>query len=273
MYRFFIVTGLFGIVMSSIGKVYSDTLYCDISSRRTNYAHYFQMLNDTNNNGWHPAESIKITNDDTEQNFRAFCADYFTPTTTEFNNPLIGQEYDAVALNSPSMTLYTQAQKNALNSFFSHVYSTVYDVNGNIINEADSYFYQLVVWEIMHETSGTLNIADGVFGINNAATFNDPDHDRSQAYVDTDYYNNATSTMNSWLNAISGTITWESLGYDVVTNHDLTIYVAEGGQNISQTFISVVSPVVPEPATLLIFGIGITMLPCLRRVRKIVSHS
>ncbi|MDR1963090.1 MAG: PEP-CTERM sorting domain-containing protein, partial [Planctomycetaceae bacterium] len=64
-------------------------------------------------------------------------------------------------------------------------------------------------------------------------------------------------------------------GYGTVTNHELTVYVAEGGQSVSQTFISVVGhpALVPEPATMLIFGIGIVTLPCLRRVRKIVRRS
>jgi hypothetical protein len=263
MYRFFMILGLAGIVISSINKVYSDTLYYDASSQRT-YAHYFRMLHDSSNNGWHDSETIKVINEDTDQNFRVFCIDYFTQTTTEFRNPLLGQEYDAVALDSPSMTLYTQAQKDALNSLFSHVYSTIYDVNGDIIDDANAYFYQLVVWEIVHETSGTLNITDGALGITNAATYPNPD-DPTVAVVDTAYYNTTVRIVNSWLDAIAGKTTWESLGYDTITNHNLTVYVAEGGQTIAQTFISVVSPIVPEPATMLIFGIGITILSCFRR--------
>jgi hypothetical protein len=233
------------------------------------------MTHDTSNNGWHAAETIKIINDDTDQYFRAFCVDYYTPTSTEFNNPLIGNEYGAVALNSPSMTLYSQIQKDALNSLFSHVYSTIYDVNGEIINDVNSYFYQLVVWEIIHEPEGeTWNISNGAFGIQNAATFSDPDNDRESSYVDTDFYNLAVDTINSWLDAISGTITWDSIGYGTVTDHQLTVYVAEGGQYTSQTFISVVSPMTPEPATILMFGIGMMLtLLLVRRTRKIVSHS
>lgn len=264
-FRSFVVVSLIGMVIGSVSNLYSDTLYRDHSPGRV-YEHYFKLINETD---WLAAETIKVFNDDTGQNFRAFCIDHYTFVTEEFGDPLIGQEYNAMALNSPSMTLYTQIQKEALNSFFSHVYSTVYDINGNIIDDANAYFYQLVVWEIAHETNESWDIASGTFGITNAATYT-PDH--SSSFVDDDYYNTAVSTMNSWFNAITGSITWESIGYGTVTDHELTVYVAEGGTNISQTFISVVSPVTPEPATMLMFGIGLFALPLLRRARKIVTH-
>ncbi|MDR2704509.1 MAG: PEP-CTERM sorting domain-containing protein [Planctomycetaceae bacterium] len=273
MNRFWLMACLIVAIISSVGNGYSDTLYCDVDSRRLDYVHYFQMIHDPSNNGWHNAETIKIINDDTGQDFRVFCIDYFTPTATEFNNPLVGQEYDAIALNSPSMTLYSQIQKDALNSLFSHVYSTVYDANGDIIDDVNSYLYQLIVWEIIHETNETWNIAGGEFGIQNAAYYPNP-NDHKVAYLDTNFYNLAVNTINSWLNAIAGNITWDSIGYGAVTDNQLTVYVAEGGQNISQTFISVVSPITPEPATILMFGIGMMFaLPLMRRTRKIFSHS
>jgi hypothetical protein len=259
-------------LISSVGNGYSDTLYSDLSSRRSDYTHYFQMIHDTSNNGWHSAETIKVINDDTGQDFRVFCIDYFTPAVTEFNDPLVGQEYSAIALNSPGMTLYSPIQKDALNALFSHVYSTTYDVNGDIINDVNSYLYQLVVWEIIHETDETWDIASGEFGIQNAATY-DP-NDRTVAYVDANFYDLAVNNINSWLDAIVGNVTWDSIGYGTVTDNQLTIYVAEGGQNISQTFISVVAPITPEPATILMFGIGMMFtLPLMRRTRKFFSHS
>ncbi|MDR0335882.1 MAG: PEP-CTERM sorting domain-containing protein, partial [Planctomycetaceae bacterium] len=154
---------------------------------------------------------------------------------------------------------------------FSHVYSTIYDVNGDIINDANAYFYQLVVWEIIHETSGTFDITAGEFGIKNAATYPDPTNHSSSVY-DSGYYNTAVGVINSWLDAITGAITWESIGYDTVVDHTLTVYVAEGGTDVSQTLISVVSPTTPEPATMLMFGIGLLTLPVLLRRRKIVAH-
>jgi hypothetical protein len=276
MNRFFVILYFIVLVIGLANYGYSDTLYCDTDSRRLNYAHYFQMIHDPSNEGWHTAETIKIINADTAQNFRAFCIDYDTLTSTGFNDPLIGNEYDAVALNSLSMTLYSQVQKEALNTLFSRVYSTIYDVNGEIIDidDVNSYFYQLVVWEIIHEPEGEIwNIAEGAFGIRNAATFHDPDNNRELAYVDTNFYNLAVNTVNSWLGAINGDITWDSIGYDTVTDHQLTVYVAEGGQHISQTFISVVSPITPEPATILMFGIGMLTLPLIRRTQKAISKN
>ncbi|MDR1962970.1 MAG: Cys-Gln thioester bond-forming surface protein, partial [Planctomycetaceae bacterium] len=212
MIRFFVAVISMLAIIGLVNKGYCDTLHSNYDDWR-NYAHYFQFLDVSNNNGWGNAETIKIENADTDQLFRAFCIDHDTMTSPEFNNPLIGQNYDPVALNSPSMTLYTQSQKDALNSLFSHVYSTVYDFDGNIIDDASAYFYQLVVWEIIHETSGTFNISNGTFGIQAAATYIDPDNHDGGSFDDWDYYHSTVAAANSWLDAISGTITWESIGY------------------------------------------------------------
>lgn len=244
----------------------ADILYGDPNGTN-NYVHYFKFLNDANNNGWHYADSIQAVNDTTNQQLRMFCVDYFTQTSAQFADPASGQAYNAVSLNSPSMTLYSDLQKSVLNSLFSHVYGTVFDANGGVIDSFAVYGYQLAVWEIIHETSGVFAINSGSFGISSAATYPNPNV-LSGALVDTTFYNQITALTNSWLSAATGATAWDAK-YATATDYDLTVYVAEGGTNISQTFLSTKGPATtPEPASMLIFGLGIAVLPIARRFRR-----
>lgn len=265
------VLNLTGIVLSFLtvaclsNTVRADLLYATEDAKR-NPAHFFKFLNDTDNNGWHYAESIVTTNADTEQVFRAFCVDRGTYTSEGFNDPTVGQEYGATTLNSPTMTLYTQTQKEALNQLFSYVYSSVYDSFGNVIGDLASYVFQLAVWEIVHETSGTYSVTAGEFGVSSGATYRDPDDRDQGSVVDNTFYNQATALANSWFDAMAGNVTWESLGY-TSSDYELYVYVAEGGTHASQTLISTVGPAAtPEPGTLLIFGLGAAaIVPWARR--------
>lgn len=262
-----IVSGILILVFSA--SVQADLLYSTPDGAR-NPAHYFKFLNDTDNNGWHFAESLVATNDNSGEVFRAFCVDRGTYTSEGFNDPTVGQEYGAVALDSPTMNLYTQTQKEALNQLFSHVYSSVYDSFGNVIGELGSYVFQLAVWEIVHETSDSYSVTAGEFGVSSGATYRDADDRDQGSYVDNTFYKQATDLANSWFDAIAGNVTWDSIGYGVATDYDLTVYVAEGGTHASQTLISTVGPAAtPEPGTLLMFGLGAAaMLPWARRKRN-----
>lgn len=224
---------------------------------------YFKFLNDTDNNGWHYASPQVTENLSTGQIFNSFCVDRAVMTSTDYANSEVGQAYQAVALDSAEMTLYSQAQKNALNSLFSHVYTSIIDAEGNYIDSYQSLAFQLAVWEIVGETSGVWSITDGSFGISNAAKYNE---DRTSSTVDATTFKNTTDLVNSWFAALADPSLWTTAQTDL----ELTVYVADGGTHVSQTLISTVAPtsVTPEPAGILIFGMGLLALPVARRLRN-----
>ena len=197
---------------------------------------------------------MSVTNHTTGQDpFLLFCGDYTTATTKAFQTT--GHEYNAYAMGSSSVPFYSDQQKEYVNALFGHAYSTAFDPVGTITNTVYASAIQLAIWSILHETEN-YDILSGNFHV--ASSFNA----------------NIVQATNNLLNAVLGNVTWGSLGMADFVDYDLTVYVAEGGKNISQTFISVTgSPnrepaVVPEPATLVMFGLGLIGLAAARRQRK-----
>ncbi len=217
------------------------------------------VLNKTSsivNNG--SSQNIYVTpmlvdNHTTGQTLLAFCGDFTVNTSSAFGSST-GQAYNASSLFSPTLTIYSDLQKSRINDLFSYTYALGFDLDGTVISSTYAQSLQLAVWEILTETANTLNILkDSFYGANLTSA--------------------VSTATNSWLSAISGQVTWDSLGLSA-TEYDMTVYVANGGKNVSQTLISITAPstapsTTPEPASLAIFAVGAAAaFPFLRR-RKV----
>ena len=192
---------------------------------------------------------MKVGNLTTDQTLLAFCGDFTVSTTPAFNSPT-GEAYGANSLFSPTLTLYSDLQKSLINDLFSYTYASTFDLDGNVINSVYAQALQLSIWEILMESESSWSILSGSFYATGLAS-------------------GVAATTNDWLDVLSGASTWESLGFTTAIDYDLTVYVAEGGVNASQTLISITGPpttATPEPATMLIFAIGaVAAVPYLRR--------
>ena len=192
---------------------------------------------------------MNVTNLTTGQTLLAFCGDFTVSTSPAFGSST-GQAYGAHALFSPTLTIYSELQKSQVNDLFSYAYATAFDYQGNVTNVTNARAFQLTLWELLTETDPMLDILTGNFRASVSGAI--------------------ATTTNAWLGVLAGASTWDLLGLTAMAYDDLTVYVADGGVHASQTLISITCPppppVVPEPATMLIFGIGaVAAAPFLRR--------
>ncbi|MDR3198151.1 MAG: hypothetical protein LBU34_09820 [Planctomycetaceae bacterium] len=258
---------LFVILTFTLNIVRADILYQDPAD--TPLPTYAFRTPANESNGAHFADGINVINDTTDQAFRVFCGDLYTRVSDDFSDPNIGQNYGAMSLESS--TLYTQMQKQQLNSLFSHVYLSAYSPNGEMLGNLASQLFQLAVWEIIHEsTDDFLSLRSGDMYVDRVLVVKQGPQGENQNYWDDSgtILEESLTLLDSWFDAIVND-SWLELGYEY-TNLPLTVYLAEGGNDVSQTLISTVAPAAtPEPATILIFAFGVSGLPVLLRYKKL----
>ena len=179
--------------------------------------------------------------------FLAFCGDFNTSVPSTFATQAV--EYNAVAFSDIG-ELYTANQKNLINDLFGYAYGSAFGSDGSIINSVNAQAFQLALWSILYETED-YDIMKGSF------------------HLGTNYNSDVVNTTNSWLDAVTGNVSWSDIGLETFTKYDLTVYMPAGGVNASQVLISVVGPpVVPEPATMLVVGLGLAGIGLTRRWKQ-----
>ena len=200
-------------------------------------------------------DGIQTRDLDTDTAFRLFCTDLYTYTSNAFSYG--GQSYNTTSLaDSP---FHNDLQKAQLQSLFDHVYTKAYNDDYAYNNDANSTLYgsllQFAVWEIVNDTGDYLSLRDG----GDLRFINAEVLSPYGTYVkSTETLELALSTLDSWFYAILNDA-WDEIGY-AEDKVNLTVYIAEGGSHLSQTFIGIDpygKTATPEPMTIMIVGLGI----------------
>ncbi|MGL4942617.1 MAG: PEP-CTERM sorting domain-containing protein [Thermoguttaceae bacterium] len=208
----------------------------------------------TTNGSQNPASTAPwVVTSGSEQHkdtFFAFCGDLETSMSAAFSGT--GQEYKVGSLSHIGLE---RQQIQALTTLFSHTYSAAFS-GGSVINANVASAIQAVTWEIINEP--------GIWGMGSGnVVFNQGGDGGPGIYA------------QMFLSALQGERSWDlstyGLGnYTTATHYDYVAYYTEG--DISQPLIRVVggATATPEPATLLILGLGALVgLPLVtRRSRK-----
>ncbi|MDR0520518.1 MAG: PEP-CTERM sorting domain-containing protein [Planctomycetaceae bacterium] len=277
-------------VFSTI-DLFADTLVGRPTENRLTGQFNFTVYMHGARNGGSYTDGQYVTDLDTGIDSRVFCMDYTTYTSSAMNNSNVGQLYHTMSLADADSAFYSDLQKERLQSLFDHVYTKAYNDDYTPNDPLYSSIFQLAVWEIVHETSGKLDITSGSFGMWSLQEWNEEagrweahnntywDSDK-QEWIATGYQTQASKdywatyyVLRDWFDAVTNN-KWDAYGYE--EDHvDLTVYVADGGRNVSQTLIGVKhettngnTAITPEPATMLVMGLGLTGLAAARRFRR-----
>ena len=272
----FIVFGIFAIVATlCISSVKAELIYGTFAKPP------YTFINESVNQS---TEKPKITwaggisgqNLITKEPLQFFCADLYVESTWDFLDPGVGQEYQAVSLLDAPLT---ETQKTAIQALFDHVYNPLLEASiyGENIAEIFEAAFQIAIWEIIHEDSGTWDISNGSFKLTGAEDNEESANYGRSGNVEADEaFALVQSYTSSWFTSIdSGD--WTN-GEFAAKNFDgsryvITYFYIADNPGLSQPFFAVTDkewPVdphetVPEPVSLLILGLGLAGVPFFRR--------
>lgn len=222
------------------------------------------------NSGGALLSPMKVTNVNTDDVFMAFCGDFGTTTSEEFRSS-DGQEY---TISSLSDSYYKEWQKSMIDELFGYTYAVGFNDDGSFNDDVVAKAIQLVIWEILTENISGDDPSRSAFELDKDAT------NRGSFWLsstnDGNNYSELIDTTSLFFNALfDDGATWGSLGYSYA-EYDMTVYTAVPNSGTSQTLISITrSPGgggeahTPEPASMLIFGLGAACgIPMIRRRMK-----